>query len=88
MQLVLRDNLPFITVVVVYKESVDFITVRDFSLPDFEIEAGGMDYGFEINGILGMDFLLSSGSIINLKDMYLQFRVCLVTKKILGKNSD
>ncbi len=125
MQLVLQDNLPFITVVVGYNESVvevsnvlidtgsassifaadileaiqiapspqdtlhvirgiggtevvfkrrvDFITVDDFSLPNFEIEVGGMDYEFEINGILGMDFLISSGAIINLKDMYLQF---------------
>ena len=52
---------------------MDFIKVDDFSLPNFEIEVGGMDYGFEIDGILGMDFLITSGAIINLNDMNLQF---------------
>jgi len=32
-----------------------------------------MDYGFEINGILGMDFLLQTGAIINLRDLSLDF---------------
>ena len=55
---------------VVFKRCVDFIQVDDFSLTNFEIEVGGMDYGFEIIGILGMDFLISSGAIINLKVMH------------------
>jgi len=42
-------------------------------LPDFEIEVGGMDYGFAINGILGMDFLTRSKAIINLATMKLEF---------------
>ncbi len=57
----------------VFKRRIDFINVSDFSLQDFEIEVGGMDYGFKINGILGMDFLVASGSIINLKRMKLEF---------------
>ena len=56
---------------VVFNRCVDFIDINDFSLPNFEIEVGGMEYGFEIKGILGMDFLISSGAIINLKYMYL-----------------
>lgn len=28
-----------------------------------------MDYGFDINGILGMDFLKKVGAIINLDEM-------------------
>jgi hypothetical protein len=32
-----------------------------------------MDYGFKIDGILGMDFLLESGAIINLKDLNIEF---------------
>jgi hypothetical protein len=40
---------------------------------DFEIEVGGMDYGFEINGILGMDFLLRAGAILNLRELSLEF---------------
>lgn len=32
-----------------------------------------MDYGFEINGILGMDFLTEAKAIINLQAMSLTF---------------
>jgi len=32
-----------------------------------------MDYGFDINGILGMDVLLSVGAIINLHDKRIDF---------------
>jgi hypothetical protein len=28
-----------------------------------------MDYGFEIEGILGMDLLIKSGAVINLQEM-------------------
>lgn len=33
------------------------------------VEAGVMDYGFEINGILGMDFMRSVGIIMDLDKM-------------------
>jgi len=39
----------------------------------FEIEIGGMDYGFEINGILGMDFIIRAKAIINLAEMRIDF---------------
>jgi hypothetical protein len=58
---------------VVFKRRVDFLKLGEFRLPNFEIEVGGMDYGFKIHGILGMDFLISSGAIINLKSMQIQF---------------
>jgi hypothetical protein len=32
-----------------------------------------MDYGFRINGILGMDFLTQAGAIINLQEMKIEF---------------
>jgi len=32
-----------------------------------------MDYGFEINDILGMDFLIRAKAIINLADMKMDF---------------
>ena len=58
---------------VVFKRRVDFLKLDEFRLSDFEIEVGGMDYGFEIHGILGMDFLIASGASINLKAMQIQF---------------
>jgi hypothetical protein len=56
-----------------FKRRVDFLKLGEFRLPDFEIEVGGMDYGFDIHGILGMDFLIGSGASINLKTMQIQF---------------
>ncbi len=58
---------------VVFSRIVDYIKADDLRLPGFEIEVGGMDYGFEINGIIGMDFLRFAGAIINLKDMSILF---------------
>ena len=60
---------------VVFKRRVDFLELGEFRLPNFEIEVGGMDYGFKIRGILGMDFLIGSGAIINLKTMQIQFEL-------------
>lgn len=58
---------------VVYRRVVDRLSVGDAYLSDFDVEIGGMDYGFEIQGIIGMDFLRRTGSVINLKDMTLDF---------------
>ncbi len=35
-------------------------------LTDFDIEVGAMDYGFHIQGLLGVDFLLRSKAVIDL----------------------
>jgi hypothetical protein len=51
MQFVLKDNLPFTSVVIGYNES--------------EVEVTN----------LGMDFLIGSGAIINLKTMQIQFEL-------------
>ena len=58
---------------VVFVRTVDLLTVGERSVAQFEIEVGGMDYGFEINGILGMDFLLGAGALINLREMKIEF---------------
>jgi len=57
----------------VLSRCIDYLQVGDRRLNNFEIEVGGMDYGFEMNGILGMDFLSQTGAIINLKDMRIEF---------------
>lgn len=125
MQLLLRDNIPFVSIVVIYKDTsieipsvlvdtgsattilsadlvqiiqitpspedslytirgvggsevvfsrkVDYLKLGECFINNFEVEIGGMDYGFEINGILGMDFLVQAGTIINLRDMKIEF---------------
>ena len=44
-----------------------------FTIKQLEIEIGGMDYGFNIQGILGMDFLISAGAKIDLKKLEIEF---------------
>ena len=58
---------------VVFARQVDRVQVGSRSIDQFVIEVGGMDYGFEINGILGMDFLRGTGAIIDLADLALDF---------------
>jgi len=58
---------------VVFARHVDSLQLGECTLNNFEVEIGGMDYGFEINGILGMDFLTQAGAIINLRDMKIEF---------------
>jgi len=57
----------------VFSRKVDYLQVGVCMVSDFEVEIGGMDYGFEINGILGTDFLLRVGAIINLRAMKIEF---------------
>ncbi|RPJ37398.1 MAG: hypothetical protein EHM35_06515 [Planctomycetaceae bacterium] len=57
----------------VFSRQVDSLQVGSSTVTDFEIEIGGMDYGFEINGILGMDYMLRAGMIIDLNAISLEF---------------
>lgn len=50
----------------VFTKIVDQISLGDLQVEKFEIEVGAMAYGFEIGGIIGMDFLTSVGAIIDL----------------------
>lgn len=52
-----------------YKKDVNSIVLGDLELDNFKIEIGVMDYGFDINGILGMDFMKKVGAVINLAEM-------------------
>ena len=58
---------------VVFSRVVDYLQIGENRLPKFEVEVGGMDYGFRIDGILGMDLLTQMGTIINLREMQLSF---------------
>jgi hypothetical protein len=58
---------------VVFARQVDYVQLDWQRLNQFQLEVGGMDYGFEINGILGMDALLQAGAIINLRQLELEF---------------
>lgn len=53
----------------VYNKNISGISIGDLDVRDFTIEVGVMDYGFEINGIIGMDFMRGVGAIIDLDKM-------------------
>lgn len=53
----------------VYKKNIDGINLGGLEIRDFTIEVGVMDYGFEINGIIEMDFMKGTGAIIDLNKM-------------------
>lgn len=50
----------------VFTKRVDRLSIGELRADDFEIEAGAMDYGFEMDGIVGMDFLVRVGAIVDL----------------------
>ena len=58
---------------VVFSRRVDYLQVGGRALNGFEVEIGGMDYGFEINGILGMDFLTRAGAVLDLGNLTIEF---------------
>ncbi len=58
---------------VVFSRKLDSMQVGEIVIDDFQIEVGGMDYGFQINGILGMDFLSDARAVIDLAEMELRF---------------
>ncbi|HEY53005.1 MAG TPA: hypothetical protein G4N94_06075 [Caldilineae bacterium] len=58
---------------IVFTREVDSIQVGEMVMHNYRIDVGGMDYGFEINGILGMDFLSVTKAVIDLAAMELRF---------------
>lgn len=56
----------------VFTKGLDLLAVDDMKVPDFEIEVGAMDYGFPADGILGLDYLLQTGALIDLKRLELR----------------
>ena len=50
----------------VFSKRVDSLTVERLRAADFEIEVGAMDYGFTLDGIVGVDWLTQIGAVIDL----------------------
>lgn len=56
----------------VVQTQIDQLQVGDLSLRPAVIQMGRVDYGFNINGILGFDFLQRTGAAIDLKILELR----------------
>ncbi len=56
----------------VYSKRVEELAVGEMRLEDFEIQVGAMRYGFPLEGIVGMDFLLAARAVLDLGTLKLQ----------------
>ena len=53
----------------VYVKNFDAILCGDICQEDFQVEIGNMDYGMDIDGILGFDFISASKLVIDSKEL-------------------
>ena len=58
----------------VYMRRVQALRMGHRTVEDAEIEIGGMNYGFAINGILGMYLLIQMGAVIDLGQLTIEFQ--------------
>lgn len=53
----------------VITKRVERLALGEIQIPGFAIQIGAMDYGFPIQGLLGLDFLLRFKAVIHLGKM-------------------
>jgi len=53
----------------VFMKRIDRASLGEREVRDFTVEVGGMDYGFQLHGIIGTDFLLAVGAVIDLRTL-------------------
>lgn len=51
----------------VISKQLDFLSLGDLQRSSVPVQIGTMDYGFPIQGIIGLDFLLDAGAVIDLE---------------------
>lgn len=54
-----------------FSKTVKKLSVGEIVLEDFKIQIGAMDYGFELDGILGMSFLLPVRATLDFEELVL-----------------
>ncbi len=60
----------------VFEKRIDKLEVGDLVVEDFKVEIGALDYGFAMNGIIGLDFLHTTKAIIDLSKLTLMPAPC------------
>jgi predicted aspartyl protease len=50
----------------VFSKRLEGVALGEMELQDFEVQIGAMNYGFPIQGIIGMNFLLQFQAVIDL----------------------
>lgn len=55
----------------VYSKEIDMVTAGGKTVSNFPIEFGAMDYGFDLDGIIGLDLLQQIKAVIDLDKLTL-----------------
>lgn len=59
----------------VYTKNIDRISIQnEIGIQNFNVELGSMDYGLEIDGILGYDFMKEVGLVIDLQRLNISIK--------------
>lgn len=53
----------------VFEKRVALIVLDKMECKDFPVQIGDMDYGFPLDGIIGMDFLTQVGALVDLANL-------------------
>lgn len=53
----------------VFMKCFEMVACDEIVLENFEVEVGAMQYGLDLDGILGLDFLLQVGATIDLAQL-------------------
>lgn len=56
----------------VFTRRIDRLEIGALAVDDFEIEVGALDYGFRMDGLVGLDFLATARAILDLDRMELR----------------
>lgn len=62
----------------VFSKTLERLTVGDISTIAFDVEVGSVDYGFDIDAILGMNWLLRVGALIDLAQLEMKASTSLL----------
>ena len=57
----------------VFSKTVDSIEIGQAEIRDFPLEVGAMNYGFDLDGAIGLDFLQQIKAIINIDKLTIEF---------------
>jgi predicted aspartyl protease len=57
----------------VYSKTIDSIRIGEREVVSFPLEIGAMNYGFDLNGIIGLDLLQQIRAIININKLTLDW---------------
>jgi hypothetical protein len=58
----------------VFSKLLQEIRVVNHVVTNFKVQVGNMDYGFDLDGILGLDFLRQTRAVIDLDTLALVFK--------------